>query len=171
MTEDKKFLTDEARKIAQHEEIKRELVEEVHHEIEGRVALGPQERAKVETVAEELKQKAIREISITEAELERSKNVARVSQIVAYIFSLIYGLVGLEIVLELLGARQRSGFKQFLDATTRPLLAPFKGLMPDPSVGSFQLMLSYIIALIVYALLHAAIKGLLRLMVEKKSAI
>jgi len=38
-------------------------------------------------------------------------------------------------------------------------------------VGSMQLMLSYVVALVVYALLHMAVNGLLRLFAEKKSAI
>ena len=95
----------------------------------------------------------------------------RPSQFVDYGFYLIYGLIGLEIILEFLAARQSSGFKQFLDAVTTPFLAPFKGLMADPSVGSMQLMLSYVVALVVYALLHMAVNGLLRLFAEKKSAI
>ncbi|MBK5257680.1 MAG: YggT family protein, partial [Vicinamibacteria bacterium] len=69
------------------------------------------------------------------------------------------------------GARQASGFKRFLDTLTWPLLAPFKGLMPDPAVGSMQLMLSYIVALVVFLLLHMAVNGLLRLFAERKSTI
>jgi len=83
----------------------------------------------------------------------------------------IYGLIGLEIVLELFGARQASGFKRFLDAVTLPLLGPFRGLMPDPAVGSMQLMLSYIVALGVYSLLHMALNGVLRLFAQRKSSI
>ena len=51
------------------------------------------------------------------------------------------------------------------------LLAPFRGIMSDPSVGSMQLMLSYVVALVVYVLLHMAVSGLLRLFAHRKSTI
>jgi uncharacterized protein YggT (Ycf19 family) len=97
--------------------------------------------------------------------------MARVSQVGDYVFFVIYGLIGLEVVLELFGARQASAFKRFLDTVTWPLLGPFRGLMPDPAVGSMQLMLSYVVALVVYALLHMALNGLLRLFAQRKSSI
>jgi len=43
--------------------------------------------------------------------------------------------------------------------------------MPDPRVGNFQLMVSYLIGLVVYVLLHLAVKGLLRLMVQRQTDI
>jgi ABC-type amino acid transport system permease subunit len=39
--------------------------------------------------------------------------------------------------------------------------------MPDPAIGSFQLMLSYVLALVVYFLLHSAVKGLFRLLARR----
>ena len=84
---------------------------------------------------------------------------------------MIYGLIGLEIVLELLGARQASAFKRFLDAVTLPVLGPFRGLMSDPAVGSMQLMLSYVVALVAYVLLHWAVNGFLRLFAQRKARI
>jgi uncharacterized protein YggT (Ycf19 family) len=92
----------------------------------------------------------------------RERKVARAQQVVGYLFYLIYSLIILQIVLELLAARPESGFKQFMDMVTAPLLGPFEGLMEDPSYAGYTLRFSYITALLVYALLHAAIKGLLR---------
>jgi len=43
--------------------------------------------------------------------------------------------------------------------------------MPDPTVGSMQLMLSYVVGLVVYMLLHMAINGLLRMFAQKKATI
>jgi uncharacterized protein YggT (Ycf19 family) len=89
--------------------------------------------------------------------------LSRGVRLLDYVFFLIYAVVGLRIVLELLGAREGSGFKQLLDSMSDPLLLPFKGLMPDPGIGPFHLMLSYVVGLIVYALLHLAIRGLIRI--------
>jgi uncharacterized protein YggT (Ycf19 family) len=163
---------DEARRISQHERIKGKLEEDVHARIEREAASStPADEVDVRGVASGLKRKAAEEVTETENELARARSLGRTSQVVDYVFVLIYGLIGLEIVLELLGARQSSGFKRLLDDVTWPMLAPFRGLMPDPAVGSLQLMLSYIVALIVYFMLHRAINGLLRLFVERKSRI
>jgi uncharacterized protein YggT (Ycf19 family) len=163
---------DEARRIAQHEQIKGKLGENVHERIAREAATSsPAERAEVESVAAGLKHKATAEVVETENELGRARRVARVSQVVDYAFFVIYGLIGLEIVLDLFGARQASVFKRFLDAVTFPVLGPFRGLMRDPALGSMQLMLSYVVALVAYVLLHWALNGFLRLFVQRKSSI
>ena len=165
------LVVDEHKRIVRHEEVKGAVEARVQDDIRNTADGGHDDHAAVEQVAGQLRQKALSNVSRTEAELERARTTARLSQFVDYAFYLAYGLIALEIGLELLGARQRSGFKQFLDVITTPLLAPFKGLMPDPAVGSFQLMLSYIVALVVYVLLHLAVNGLLRLFVSRKATV
>ena len=155
---------DEARRIAQHERIKEQVERDVHSGI-AREAEAPADtdRVRYESVAAGLKRKAADEVVETERDIDRARTASRVLQVVDYVFFLVYSLIGLEIVLDLLGARQSSGFKRFLDAVTMPLLAPFKGLLPNPSVGSVQLMLSYVAALAVYAILQQAIRRLVRM--------
>lgn len=167
-----KVAEDEARRIAQHERIKSKLEGDVHASIE-REAQGanPAGQAEIKTVAAELKHKATTEVAQTERELDRARGVTRTSQVVDYVFYLVYGIIGLEIVLELFGARESSGFKSFIDAISLPFLAPFRGLFRDPAIGSMQLMFSYIAALVVYVLLHMAVNALLRIFVERKSRI
>ena len=172
MENDAKLAADEARRIAQHESVKGEVRENVHHEIaeEARRA-SDGERARAGRIADSLKQRAVHEVESTEWELERSKSVARVSQFADYLFYLVYGVIGLEIVLDALGARQSAGVKQFLDAIAAPFLAPFHGLLVEPGIGRFRFMTSYVIALVVYVLLHMAVSGLLRLFVHRKTAV
>ena len=122
-------------------------------------------------MAASLKRKAVREVAATEWELERGQAAARVSQVVDYMFYVVYGIIGVEIVLDAIGARQSACFKQFVDAIASPFLAPFRGLMPTPGIGSFRLMLSYIVAIGMYVLLHMAVNGLLRLLVHRKTAV
>jgi len=172
MKEEEKLAADEARRIAQHESVKSEVREQVHAEITRKSdARSPADQADAEALAESLKRKAVREVAATESELDRGQSAARASQVVDYIFYIVYGIIGLEIVLDAIGARQSAGFKQFIDAIATPFLAPFRGLMPTPGVGSFRLMLSYIVALAVYILLHMAVNGLLRLMVHRKTVV
>ena len=117
-----------------------------------------------------MKEKAVQEVTGTERELGRARVVARGSQVVDYVFYLVYGIITLAIVLEAIGARESAGFKQFVDTIAWPFVAPFRGIMNDPAVGSFQFMLSYVVALVAYMLLHAAINGLLRIFAHRKTA-
>jgi uncharacterized protein YggT (Ycf19 family) len=167
-----KLADDEARRISQHEQIKGKLGEDVHERIAQKAATSSAaEQAEVESVAAGLKHRATAEVAETESELGRARRMTRVSQIVDYAFYVIYGLIGLEFVLELFGARQASAFKRFLDMVTLPVLGPFRGLMSDPAVGSMQLMLSYVVARVAYLLLHLALNGFLRLFAQRKSTI
>jgi uncharacterized protein YggT (Ycf19 family) len=172
MKNEETLAADEARRIAQHESVKGEVREKVHAEITRRTdQRSPTDRADADALAESLKRKAVREVAATESELERGQVAARASQILDYLFYVVYGIIGLEIVLDAIGARQSAGFKQFIDAIAAPFLAPFRGLMPTPGVGSFRLMLSYIVALVVYVLLHMAVNGLFRLFVHRKTVV
>ena len=172
MKNDEKLAADEARRTAQHEAVKAEVRDKVHAEIRREAEeVTPAERAKEEALAGSLKQKAVTEVAATETELERGKAFARVSQVVDYLFYVVYGIIALEILLEALGASEAAGFKQFVDAIAAPFLAPFRGLMPDPGVGRFRFMLSYAMALVVYILLHLAVNGLLRLFVHRKTEV
>jgi uncharacterized protein YggT (Ycf19 family) len=172
MVEDEKLALDETRRAAQHEAVKGSIQNEVHSEIaRSAEPMDRVERAQARSVAEGFKEKAVQEVVETEAEIERARGVARISQVVDYLFYLIYGIIGLEIMLELVGARENNGFKNFIDALALPLLAPFRGLLDDPSAGQSQFRLSYIIGLIVYLLLHLAVNGLLRMIAHRRTAV
>jgi uncharacterized protein YggT (Ycf19 family) len=131
----------------------------------------PKEAAEVAEVAQELKQKSVHQAVETEREVERGRTAARISQIVDYIFYLIYGLIALEFLLGLMGARPGNGFVQFIGALTRPLLAPFERIVATPAAGAHQFRLSYLFALVVYILLHLAINGVFRLVAHRKVAV
>ncbi len=172
MKTDEKLAADEARRIAQHEAVKGEVRERVQADISRETNHRTEsDRATAERLADSLKSKAVQEVATSEAELDRAQAVARVSQVVDYLFYLAYGIIGIEIVLDLIGARESAGFKQFVEALAAPLIAPFRGLMPTPGIGRFRLMLSYVIALAIYALLHMAINGALRVFVHRKTAV
>jgi len=172
MDEDPKLKAEEARRISQYESVKGAVRENVRAEIKREAArTKPGEHAQTEQLAESLRHKAVREVETSETEIARGQSVARVSQVVDYLFYLVYGVIGLEIVMDLFGARQSAGFKQFIDALGAPFLAPFHRLMIDPGVGRFRLMTSYIFALVVYVLLHMAVNGLLRLFVRRKTMV
>lgn len=170
--EDEKLSMDESRRLAQHNTVKGEIREEVHAEVTRAAdAKVGSDANRVRTLAAGLRDTALDEVAGIERELEVAKGVARISQVIDYIFFLIYTIIVLEIVLEAAGARQGSGFKQFMDGLSAPFLRPFGGLLREFSHGPYELVLSYVMALVVYMILHAAINGLLRLFVYKKTTV
>jgi len=172
MTEDQKLAVDESERVARYQELKGTVREGMQAEIARQVEdKDRQRREQAAVIGDRLEEKSIREIASTETEIERARGAARISQVVDYIFFIIYALIGLEIFLEVLGARDSSGFKRFIDALTAPLLGPFYRLLPDLGSGRFQLRVSDIVALVVYILLHLGINGLLRLLAERKTNI
>lgn len=171
MLEDDKLAIDESERASRHQAIKGEVRRETQEEISRRAHyVDEQHQAETAAIGEHLKEKAIGEVVSTEAEIDRGRAAARVSQVVDYVFYVVYALIGLEILLELLGARE-TGFKNFIDTLTAPLLLPFNRLMPDMASGRFQLKISYLVALLVYVMLHLAVNGLLRMMAHRKTSI
>ena len=171
MAERQNLTVDEAERISQHEQVKRDVRQQVHSDIAARVRTTEEDRAREASAAETLKDQAVAEVTGTERELARGRTVARGSQIIDYFFYLIYGIVGVATALEAIGARDSAGFKQLVDAAAWPFVAPFRGIMSDPAVGSARFMFSYLVALAAYLLLHLAINGLLRMFVQRKTTV
>jgi len=172
--EDNKLADEEARRSVQHQSVKGQVEGEVNAEIAQHAAKSqpPNENRKIENVAGQFRAKAVDEVVSTEREVERSRGVARISQIVDYIFYVIYALLGLRFLLALLAARSNTGFVRFIVAVTDPLYAPFRGIVASPSTqDGHTLMLPLLIAMLVYVLLHLGINGLLRMMAHRKTQI
>ncbi|MCA1601036.1 MAG: YggT family protein, partial [Acidobacteria bacterium] len=123
-------------------------------------------------VAGQFRAKAVDEVVHTEREVERSRGAARVSQVVDYIFYVIYALLGMRFLLALLAARSTAGFVQFIVTVTNPFYAPFKGIVDSPRTeDGHTLLLPIVVAIIAYVLLHLAINGLLRMLAHRKTQI
>jgi uncharacterized protein YggT (Ycf19 family) len=172
--EDNKLAADDARRELQHEVVKSEIEADVNAEIADRAVnrTTRTEAVEMENIAGEFRGKAINEVVETEREVETARTMARVSQVIDYIFFIIYGLLFIRLVLALIGARRSAGFVQFIYALTDPLYAPFRGIVASPMTESGNtLAWPILIAIIVYALLHLGINGLLRLIAHRKTEI
>jgi uncharacterized protein YggT (Ycf19 family) len=171
--EDNKLAADEARRGLQHEAVKSEIEAEVSSEIADRADRAtPAQSAKIENIAGDFRGKAINEVVDTEREVGRSRVVARISQVIDYIFFIVYALLAVRLILALLAARRSAGFVQFIFSVTDPLYAPFRGIVASPTTEAGNtLAWPIVIAIIVYALLHAIINGLLRLLAHRKTEI
>ncbi len=171
--QDRSLADDEARRLAQHQATAATVEHDVNTEIAARAEQGTAEEAgRLNRVASDLRGDAIAEVAGTGRELGRARTFARVSQVVDYLFGLLYGLLAIRLVLALVGARPENGFVRLISAVTDPFYALFRGIVASPSAeGGFTLAVPIVIAIIVYALLHAAISALLRMLVHRKTVV
>jgi uncharacterized protein YggT (Ycf19 family) len=165
-------MVDDERRFEQYESAKDAARSEIQDQVKWQAdQLNSNERAQVANIGQEFKQDAISEVHNTDREVKRGRSTARISQIIDYLFYIVYGLISLQIIFDLFGARRNNGFRNFIDALSSPFLAPFQNLFPDPATGRFQFRFSYIAALLIYILLHLAVNGLLRMIAHRKTAI
>jgi uncharacterized protein YggT (Ycf19 family) len=171
--DDDKLAMDEARRAGQHGSVKSQVEGEVQAEIAERAAVTPApESARINQVAGEFRAKAVDEVVETEREVGRARGVARISQVIDYLFFLLYALLGLRFLLALMAARSSAGFVQFIVTVTNPFYEPFRGIVASPRTdGGHTLVMPLVIAFIVYVLLHLAINGVLRIIAHRKTAI
>jgi uncharacterized protein YggT (Ycf19 family) len=170
---DNKLAYEEDRRAAQHEDVKAQIEADVNAEIAAKAERPlPGEAARVSNLAHDFRAKAVDEVVESERETERARGLARVSQVVDYVFYVIYALFAVRLLLELMAARESAGFVKFINNVTNPLFAPFRGIVPSPSTPEgFTLALPIVLALVVYILLHLGIIGLLRLIAHRKTEI
>jgi uncharacterized membrane protein len=172
--DDEKLALEEARRASQHEAVKAQVEGEVQSDISQRAAerrpAGDAQR--IEQVASDFRSRAVDEVIDTEHEVQRSRGLARVSQVVDYIFYVIYALLGMRFLLALMAARSTAGFVQFIVAVSNPFYAPFRGIVASPSTDQgHTLLLPVVVAIISYVLLHLLINALLRMLAHRKTQI
>jgi len=77
---------DEAQRIDEHQAVKDDVRRQVHAEIARDARSAPVDRAAQSTAADQLKQRAVDEVTMTEREISRGRSVARGSQVIDYVF-------------------------------------------------------------------------------------
>jgi len=172
--QDDKLGAEEARRSVQHESVKSQVEGDVNAEIAEKASQGPPpgEERRIEDVAGRFRSKAVDEVVSTEREVERGRGAARVSQVIDYIFYVIYALLAMRFVLALLAANSRAGFVQFIVTVTNPFYSPFRGIVASPATNEgHTLMVPIVVAIIAYVMLHLAINGILRMMAHRKTEI
>jgi uncharacterized protein YggT (Ycf19 family) len=172
MAQDRALQFEDERRLEQYEVVKGAARDQVQARVRQQAAqLNAAEQSEAAALGNEFKREAIAEVLDTEVEVRRASAAARISQIIDYVFYLIYGLISLEVMFDLLGARRTNAFRNLIDVLSSPFLVPFKNLFPDPASGRFQIRFSYIAALVIYLLLHLAINGLLRMIAHRKTQV
>lgn len=169
---DDKLERDELQRAANYEVLKSDVKAEVGAEIEAEARTSASDAGQIQNMADDMREKAVSEVAQTEHEVERGRVVARISQVIDYVFFIIYGLLAIRLLLALFAARESAGFVQFIRSITDPLYAPFRGIVASPTTAEgFTLALPIVVALFVYLLLHLAINGLLRMFVHRKTEV
>lgn len=99
--------------------------------------------------------------------------LARISQIISFLFGIVYTCLLLRLALALMAARSSAPFVQFIRNVTDPLYAPFRGIVDSPTLaeGGYTLALPIVVAIVVYALVHLGIRSFLRMIVERQTEI
>jgi F0F1-type ATP synthase membrane subunit a len=170
--EDNKVTADEARRAAQHESMKSQVERDVNADIAERAEHTTRAEAQeMDQVAGRFRDKAINEVVGTDREVGRARVLARISQVIDYVFYVVYMLLAIRLVLALIAARSSSGFVQLIQTVTDPFYSLFRGILASPSAGGYTLVLPIVIAIIVYALLHTVITRLLRLIAHRRTEI
>lgn len=126
------------------------------------------ESAEMADLARAIKQKSFNDVAQMDKVRGRKRITTRISQVIDYAFYLTCGLISLQLMLELMGARSDNQIVQLIAALTTPLLSPFKQIVATPAAGAYQIQLSYLFALAFYLLLNLAINGGLRLITNRK---
>lgn len=143
---------------------------EVEREIAVQAAVrAPGEPARIERVAADVRGNAIDDVVRTERDTAAARITGRIAQVVDYAFFVLYGLLGLRFLLAFVAARSGAGFTRFITNVTDPLYWPFRNIVEGLHIGGGHVIaLSVVVAVIVYGLLHLAVRGLLRLVAERR---
>ncbi len=95
----------------------------------------------------------------------RNRVVDRTTRTIGYLFGLSYGLLGADFVLKLLGANPENQAVRIIDTLAQPVAQPFESIVPRFQISDNSVFApSYLVAIALLALLHAAIANALRLL-------
>jgi uncharacterized protein YggT (Ycf19 family) len=170
--EDNKVTADEARRAFQHQSMKARVEKDVNTDIAGRAEYTtPAEAHEMDRVAGRLRGKAISEVVGTDREVRRSRLLARMSQVIDYVFYVVYVLLAVRLGLALIAARSSNGFVELIRTVTDPFYSMFRGIVASPTAGGYTLVVPILIAIGVYLLFHVGITRLLRLIAHRRTAI
>ena len=80
--------------------------------------------------------------------------VARIVNIVYFLFGTLEVLLAVRVILHLIGANPDNGFASFINRMSSPFVALFASLLNNPSLGTTGVLeITTLIAMLVYAIL------------------
>ncbi len=128
MTDDK-LIVDEAQRAANYEVLKSKVESDVRSDIAAKAERRP--TAGTAQLAEDMNARAVDDVAETRSEIDRGRVAARISQVVDYVFFVIYGLLAVRLILELFAAREGVAFFRLIACADRPDLLAFQRPGPE----------------------------------------
>ncbi len=95
--------------------------------------------------------------------------VVGIGRILDLLFSALYSLLAVRMVLDFLVARKDSGFYELIRMLSDPFYGPFKDIVHSSTFdGNHPIVWSLAIAILAYMLAHVALRGLLGLAMRRE---
>ncbi|MEO6574570.1 MAG: YggT family protein [Polyangiaceae bacterium] len=100
----------------------------------------------------------------------RLRTVFSIARVVDYLFAVLYGILIVRLLLEFFQARPGAGFSEFIRKISDPFYSPFKAIVPSTTIeGGHPVVWPLIVCIVAYMVLHAVIRGLLRLAAHRRA--
>jgi uncharacterized protein YggT (Ycf19 family) len=91
-----------------------------------------------------------------------------IARVLDVLFSAIYSLLAVRMILDFLVARKESGFYQLIRTLSDPLYGPFKDIVHSGMFdGTHPIVWSLAVAILAYMLAHGVLRGLLGLVTRR----
>ncbi len=103
-----------------------------------------------------------KEVSTDEV-AHRENQIFRINGLIWFVFGVVEALIGIRVILKLLEANPANAFADFIYGASKIFLAPFFGLVGEPTANGSVLELTSIIAMLVYLLIGWGITRLVSL--------
>ena len=107
-----------------------------------------------------------KERAITAA--NQNSAVARIVNIIYFLFGIVEFLLAIRVILKLIGANEANGFANFIYGLSAPLVALFANLVQNPVFNTTSIIeITTIIAMLVYAIMAGLIGRLTWLILSR----
>ncbi len=163
--------SDEDRLVADHESTKARVERDLNAEVELRAERDVHRDAKmIEGMAHDVKDRAVAEVQDAESLALRRKRLARTVQVIDFLFTVVYVLLGTRLALGMMAANSESGFVQLIRSLTDPFYSMFSNIVRSPVVeGGYTFAMPILVAIGAYGLLHWLVRSVAKLAAYRKS--
>lgn len=94
--------------------------------------------------------------------------IARIVNIVYYLFGILELLLAVRLILHLVGANTGNNFATFIDGLSAPFVAPFSNLLQNPSLGGASVLeVTTLIAMLVWSIVAWLVGRLIWLVLSR----
>ena len=165
--------SEEDRLVAEHESTKSQVEHDLNAEVALRAERDVHSDAKtLEGMAHGVKDRAVAEVLDAESLAARRRRLARTVQVIDFLFTIVYVLLGTRLALGMMAANSESGFVQLIRTLTDPFYSMFKNIVQSPVVeGGYTFALPIVVAAGAYGLMHWLVRSVAKLAAYRRDEI